>query len=405
LKTKIIHWQHAARTLLETPLLQRFFFDKVFISLVYWLFFPLLLLASVLWTFVSHFKRKFAEKRGLKLEKIEKFVTKSVEEIEILRISIGNFVVGGSGKSPYVRYVLEKNLQEGVFCVLLSRGINVNSSNDLSDENREHFEILRSVLSNAQFENLRILQGRNRGRDFELRKSEFGVQASLNACSRMLVVADDALQHLSWKRNIDVCLWPGQILTNVPWVCLPLGIFREGNPLQKKDSLLAIEKHVVWNKEDALQLLANGVLENRIELMYKRTTWYKWNSSHFLETCTLLNFIENARSIASVRIGIVFGIANPSSLLQQLQEEIRVAGLPEPLVCLLLPDHGSLSEASIVALSACDVIVTTCKDVCRWIHIPDVKRWNCFAISATVEVVDGKGAEYGTWAEFKNSFS
>ncbi len=108
----------------------------------------------------------------------------SVYEAPKPLISVGNITTGGVGKTPLVIWLAKFLNQKGIKAVVLSRGYG--SSHGLNDETKMFKEILPQVP---------IVVGKNR---------KESIQKALSQGPVEVFVADDAFQHWSLKRDLDI---------------------------------------------------------------------------------------------------------------------------------------------------------------------------------------------------------
>jgi tetraacyldisaccharide-1-P 4'-kinase len=387
-----LHWQHIVRHILEQPFTKRFSTEYFWWNTLHWVFFPALLVVSIFWGLYSHLKRNFylVKDSALNLQRSKKasqFIkTDSVFSLPIVRISVGNFVVGGSGKSPFVRHLLNIYLKkENIFCVLLSRGVGELNDN-LTDENKEHLELLKLSVGKTAEKNLLILQHKNRGEEFEKLVPKIIEKALENKCYKIVAIADDALQHLQWKRDINICLWPKNIIRNSPWFCLPLGIFREGFFFQKNSLLKIAHNHVVWEEESQKCLQTYGVKQSNIFKLKGETSWYEINSENKIAFFDKQLVIKELLKLKDSLDKLLFitGIANPERVLHQVSHILKEYCPKNSTDFYLFPDHGKLNESFLSKNFNHKIVFTTCKDFFRWEHFFREKNWKCFLLSVTI---------------------
>lgn len=129
----------------------------------------------------------------------------SVTRVGVPVISVGNLTVGGTGKTPFVAWLLRQLEKLGLRMVVLSRGYG--ARHGLNDEGLELKQELPGVA---------CWQGRNRAVLAQRAASE-GAQ---------VVVLDDGMQHRRLARDLEIVLVDAQD----PWgggQLLPLGRLRE----------------------------------------------------------------------------------------------------------------------------------------------------------------------------------
>lgn len=185
---------HKIRRWLETPFLMRPLPSLVLV--------PLLLPISLVMALVAFVRRRFLF--GLLRSKKYPFPI----------VCVGNLAMGGTGKSPIVRALVEGFLKKGFSVAIVSRGYGgagsaiVTSANaadviSLNDENREHWNLLQPVFKSSA-EDLVVAQNSNRIAALDLVESYWiNLQRSMRRC---VVVLDDGLQNLRTPRTCDICV-------------------------------------------------------------------------------------------------------------------------------------------------------------------------------------------------------
>ena len=124
------------RKILDAPFSQK--------GVFFYILFPILILISFVVASVAKIRRMKSYEKKNKLN----------QHIKV--ICVGNISIGGSGKSPVVQALAAEYLQKGFVVGIAARGITdfkdpvyIDSSHlsddliHLSDENREHYEILK----------------------------------------------------------------------------------------------------------------------------------------------------------------------------------------------------------------------------------------------------------------------
>ena len=262
-------------------------------------------------------------------------------------ISIGNISLGGTGKTPFIAWVLRKLLKEGLNPAVISRGYgsldsnitlvsdgkgNIMTSPPASDE---------SVMLSTLFPNVPIVTGRNRILAGEKVISEFNAD---------VILIDDGFQHLKLKRNFDFLLFRGSNPFGNGRV-FPSGILRESISNSKYANAFLVTGE---DKEEGASKLANLNLPIPIfkgELVFEKIF------------CADNNLNIQFEDIKSSRILALSGIGNPDSFDEILEKHNLL--ITEHL---RFPDHIFYNkrtlekiEGKIQKLNA-DYIITTEKD-------------------------------------------
>ncbi|MES2614137.1 MAG: tetraacyldisaccharide 4'-kinase [Bdellovibrionota bacterium] len=313
----------------------------------------------------------------------------SLKNIEIKIICVGNILIGGTGKSPIVQKIAQEYLAQGFVVAIAARGITnikkpvyvhqacLNEINLLSDENREHYEILKS-------KNLFVLQNKNRVESLLYFKSEL---KKINPHQKAVFILDDGLQHFSCPRDVNLCVWQPHLLLNSPHFCMPVGPYREGFGKNSFTKLLNSFHLRVWSRTSAENV---GIFTKEIEQALAKYGQTLSNEDviavHSLKIVkiTLKNNeysympvthadLQNISQNISAPVGVVAGIANPEAFMADLHTYLA----PDTqFLTLFLADHARFQNSCsriVQFMQGVDVCVLTLKDFFRWCDEPQFK--------------------------------
>ena len=119
-------------------------------------------------------------------------------------ISVGNMVVGGTGKTPMVDYLVRYISRLGVRCAVVSRGYGGNYRQDVVRVDTSGGAV--SITAVEYGDEPCLLARRNPGLPvYVARKRALGVQAA-ERDGVQLILLDDGFQHLGVKRDLDIVL-------------------------------------------------------------------------------------------------------------------------------------------------------------------------------------------------------
>ena len=367
----------------------------------FWVLSPILFVVSLLWAWVASIRRRRGYARFRDLHKSPRV------------ICCGNILVGGTGKSPIVRHIAQDFLSRNNMVAIVARGIgkgiktgvacsaslqsnaekcllNVLSTCDLSDENKEHFEFLTMRFPEARFA---VFQGSNR-------------LAAVNAFSaltascelpfdRSLVILDDGLQHFAAPRHLNLCVWDPAVVQTAPSMCLPVGPYREGFFWSMKP-LLEVFSFRVWSRcrsEKFAEFVsqASTVLKrfgmdvgNQDLFVVGEHVWFVANSA--TSSSLLLCDDVVARVQSCSRALCITGIAHGERFVSELREKF-----PDGLIDHIeLGDHASLSENAICAMSNHETLIFSGKDFFRWrdheVFAQNARDKNVFVVAMEVSL-------------------
>ncbi len=269
-------------------------------------------------------------------------------------ISIGNLTMGGTGKTPMVRYVTRLLLDRGLRPAIVSRGYGGKSTGKVNIVS-DGASILLSpkmvgdepfMLAEA-LPGVPVLTGPERARVARQAIREFGVNR---------IVMDDGFQHLAVMRDLDLVLFSARTLLGNGRV-FPGGELRE--PLSAlgrahgfvitgvdSDNRVSVENFKRW---------LQGILPEIPVFSGEYLPAGIWHSS-LGKACTL----AEARELPVFAFA---GIANPDSFRQTLRQEgFSLAGFKE------FKDHHGYTAQDVTALVSvalahgAQALITTEKD-------------------------------------------
>ena len=298
-------------------------------------------------------------------------------------ICVGNILIGGTGKSPIVQKIAQEFLEKGFIVAIASRGITqskepvYNNIHLLSDENREHYELLNSKNLSK---NLFILQNKNRNESLcyfmeEVKKNPPKLGA--------VFILDDGLQHFTCPRDINLCVWNPDHLLNSPHFSMPVGPYREGFGQESFKELLNTFNFRLWSRtrNENITLFTQKISQSLNK--------YNLNPTHqdfivcyelkvfkilFQNNQYVYNEVNSADICNIISAGIITGIAYPDAFLADLQKYFTPC---RNWNSLFLEDHASFQISAAKILQFIDnqqTCIFTLKDFFRWHQEEAFKR-------------------------------
>lgn len=243
-------------------------------------------------------------------------------------ISIGNISFGGTGKTPITIAIARHLAAQGIKVAILTRGyrshgikpiiLNSSSSPEVNDIGDEAMEMFNALKNNP---NITIGVDPNRYRAGLRLYKDFKAQ---------VFILDDGLQHLSLYRDLEI------ILKNIN----ENGFYREfSQAYLKADHLIHTKVTDSW------------IAQNNDKVSAK----FNLRLTKILHACT--------------KLGVFTAIADPDSLIQNIQEYLRKQGFspkdPE-IERRIFPDHHSFSLGEVKEVLALGIsVVSTQKDLVK----------------------------------------
>ena len=283
-------------------------------------------------------------------------------------VSVGNMTVGGTGKSPVVRWIAQLLLREGVRPVIAMRGYGARKG-DKSDETLEHEELLRDVRVDvlAQPDRVAALQ------PYLAQNHDVGC-----------VILDDGFQHRRIARDLDIVLIDAQ-RPGLDDELLPAGRLREpAVNLRRAHAVIVTHAQTV-----------DDPLSRRIAALCGKppTAWvnHAWSGMRVFSAGAGASTLESVRWLRGKRAAVMAGLGNPSAFAQQ----VETAGA---MVIRRIPvrDHQEYTAAMLShlanELSELDALVTTMKDWVKVREVIDLGEWTVPIVvpELAIEAVHGE---------------
>jgi len=223
-------------------------------------------------------------------------------------ISVGNLVIGGSGKTPTVIYITDKLKELGKKTALLSRGYKrITKGYQLVSNGKEFYKSVDESGDEIYFaaEECEVPAA-------VAEKRVEGAQRLINKFDLDCVVLDDAFQHRWIKRDLDLLIFDQKFLKvagRIEQKLLPLGSMREPFSSAKRADGIIINRKFSEKEEIPENVLKYFDGKKIFHAYYKPTGFYDVKDHKFYE-------IEEFRGQKSL---VVCGIARPQSFYNVLK--------------------------------------------------------------------------------------
>ena len=275
-------------------------------------------------------------------------------------ISVGNIVVGGTGKTPAVITIAKHLKKEGKGVAILLRGYKRQSREKITivsdgekvctslTEGGDEAHMMARCLSGIP-----IIAGKCRYLAGQVALERFNVD---------VLLLDDGFQHRQLARDIDILTVPATHPFGNPEGLLPIGTLREPtSALRRADLILlthADAPNVSLEAKEAVKRLAPNALI--LESIHQPTHLYPLGSENSERN---INVHIDIKELKGKRLLAVCGIGNPDAFVATLMR-----CYPENVELLAFPDHHVYTETdrrqihAAFQASGADMIVTTQKD-------------------------------------------
>jgi tetraacyldisaccharide 4'-kinase len=266
-------------------------------------------------------------------------------------ISVGNLVLGGSGKTPIVKHLAIHLQQQGWRPAIISRGYKGQAKapvNLVADGQAVLMDAKQAgdepFMLASQLPGIPVLTGKKRIDPARMAVAELGVD---------IIILDDGFQHLSLYRDLDIVLFDATALAGNSRI-FPGGELREPVSALRRGDIFLLTGQSPLNKQRSLK--------------FKELLEYRWPHAPVFvanHNCWQLKDLQGKTILldANDRYYGFSGIANPNRFLDSLTTlHLHLTGF------YTYPDHASYSQSGIEKLqkkargTGATKLVTTPKD-------------------------------------------
>tara|TARA_B100000749_G_scaffold280896_1_gene280676 strand:- start:47822 stop:48847 length:1026 start_codon:yes stop_codon:yes gene_type:complete len=314
-----------------------------------------------------------------------------VEHLPVPVIGVGNLTVGGTGKTPMVDYLISKLIKMSYEPGVVSRGYRGKyvGSVEVLLEDPDSVQAFgdEPVMLKEKWPKVPIFLSKKR--------YEAGL-ALLNNYSSNVLIADDAFQHRSLYRDLNIVLFDLTVPVS-DYKILPSGKLRENiSGLSRADVVVLNKRNMMFDEE----------------LLQSRVDWIEARINKFAPKAIVLfgDFVidgyrslktgELVSNLADQNIGLVSGLGNPHGF-----EQLMVGAGFNVEKHWSFKDHHNftLEDLRDVFRSAEGrSLVVTSKDAVKLKKLDGIEWDNVWSVEITSELKDFKT---GTLKEFDETLS
>ena len=304
-------------------------------------------------------------------------------------ISVGNIVVGGTGKTPAV-IVLAKHLQaEKVRVAILLRGYKRQSREKVtivSDGERVCASLKESGdeadMMAKHLSGIPIIVSRQRYQAGQVALERFGVD---------VLLLDDGFQHRQLARDVDILTVSTRCPLGNSAKLLPAGTLREPpTALRRADIILLTHTDTadvsLHTKETVKRLAPNALI---LESIHQPVSLYPLTATAD-KSMKKTKILDPEKALNGKRILAVCGIGNPDAFATTL---IRCSA--ESVELLAYPDHHVYTKADFARIDTvfqaaqADLIVTTQKDEQKLEAFVGDRDFPIFVLEVALVITEG----------------
>lgn len=318
-------------------------------------------------------------------------------------ISVGNIVVGGTGKTPAVIVIAEHLQREGMRVAILLRGYKRRVREKVtivSDgekvcaspiESGDEADMMAKHLSGVP-----IIVGKCRYLTGQVALERFKVD---------VLLLDDGFQHRQLARDVDILTIPATHPFGSPKKLLPAGTLREPPTALRRADLILLTHADTPNISAHAKKVVKGLAPNApvLESIYRPTHLYPLAISSQQSAISMKPSLPteteirdpkaiptNIKELKGKRVLAVCGIGNPDAFVATLMR-CSVASVE----LLAFPDHHVYTEAdkqridTAFQAAAADLIVTTQKDEQKLARFVDNWKLPIVVLAVALVITDG----------------
>lgn len=233
-----------------------------------------------------------------------------IKKVNVPVISVGNLTVGGTGKTPMVKYLSKKLMGHGKKVAVVTRGyggsyqghaqvVDVNQSERAKLFGDEPVELAQSGIAT-----------------FVGKKRIHACQLAMDHISPQIIICDDGFQHRSLHRDINILLLDAT-QDVAKYKVLPWGVLRERFSNFRRATHLFVTKVNLISPEQRVILLS--FLSSR-GFDGKKIFFYDYIVSHFLNSNDESVSFDQ---ISNDKVALMCAIAKPEAFVKSLGLNVK----------------------------------------------------------------------------------
>ena len=293
---------------------------------------------------------------------------KKTLKIDVPVISIGNLTMGGTGKTPFVIWLVQKCLEMGLQPAVASRGYRADDSgwNDEAKELAFHFDNLPQAISPKRYTAIQKMLAEAKNRETPID----------------VVILDDGFQHRQLHRDLDIVLLDAMNPFGYNHV-FPRGTLRESISSLKRADI------AILSRSDFVEEEKKEKIHQKVLLMNPTIHWCEIKHT----PAKLVSITNNHYPVSDLydkNILAFCGIGNPSNFRKTLSDNsFQITEF------IVFPDHFNYDQETLNDLvNRCQKksvrhIICTMKDLIK------IREWNfpeisIYAIVTKTDVIHGQ---------------
>lgn len=254
-------------------------------------------------------------------------------------VSVGNLTVGGTGKTPMVKWIARRLLEQSLRVTILSRGYGA----EAGAKNDEALELEQALPGVPHLQN---------------RDRVAAAREAIAACSSQVLLLDDGFQHRRLARDLDIVLLDATAPFGYGHL-LPRGALREPVAGLRRAGVVCLTRASSMDREQRSEI------RRQAERYAPHAVWCE--ADHRPAALRFASGEEQPLShLHGKRIAAFCGIGNPEAFRRTLSEAGAVIG-----AWRAFPDHHRYTADDLAQLakeatnSGADLVVCTHKDLVK----------------------------------------
>jgi tetraacyldisaccharide 4'-kinase len=289
----------------------------------------------------------------------------AAQRVRVPVVSVGNLTLGGTGKTPMVKWLAQWFGGQGLGVAIVSRGYGVAAGK----HNDEALELAQALPKVPHVQNPDRVAGAGTAID------EFGSQ---------IILLDDGFQHRRLARDLDIVLLDATEPFGFEHV-FPRGMLREPATGLRRAGVVCL------SRSDLLDAANRDLVRQRVAKLAPLAAWCE--ASHAPQG--LLNSAGATQlltALAGRRVAAFCGIGNPAAFRHALTQ-----GGCEIVDWREFPDHHAYNDADreildeAAAASNAEILVCTHKDLVK-VPIEQLGGRPLWALTVEMKILVGKDA-------------
>jgi tetraacyldisaccharide 4'-kinase len=286
----------------------------------------------------------------------------AIERVDVPVVSVGNLTLGGTGKTPMVKWLARWCNDRGVRTAIVSRGYGAAAGK----KNDEALELAQALPEVPHVQNPDRVSG---------------ARTAIETFGSQLILLDDGFQHRSLARDLDIVLLDATEPFGFEHV-FPRGTLREPiGGLRRADV-------VCLTRSDLIDTHGRELIRQRVAQLAPNAVWCEAaHSPHGLLNST--GETQPLEALAGRRVAAFCGIGNPAAFRRALEQaNCKIVSWREYADHHPYGDTDREELSRAVAASDAEIVVCTHKDLVK-LPIEQLGNRPLWALMVAMRILSG----------------